>query len=87
MYPYNSLNPTIVEHLSFLSSHTGKPIMLLIFSLFGSTPLACDPGTLIGLFQKKTNRELRTYCFENPPEFFRFFTLLLEIPDKTSLHS
>ena len=41
-----------------------------------------------GLFQKKPNRGgLRTYLFETPPGFFRIFTLPLEIPDKTRLHS
>ena len=32
-----------------------------------------------------TDWGLRTYLFENPPIIFRFFTLLLEIPDKTKL--
>ena len=37
----------------------------------------------IGLFQKKNpNRGLRIYFFENPG-VFHFFTLTLEIPDKT----
>ena len=38
---------------------------------------------LNGLFH--TDWGLRTYLFENPPRIFRFFTLLLEIPDKTKL--
>ena len=36
-----------------------------------------------GLFQEKSKQEgLRIYFFEDPPGTFRFFTLLLEIPDK-----
>ena len=35
--------------------------------------------------EKKTGG-LRTYIFENPPEIFRFFTLPMEIPNKTRLH-
>ena len=42
-----------------------------------------------GLFQKKSKRGewggLRIYFFEKPLEFFIFFTLPLEIPDKTQL--
>ena len=30
--------------------------------------------------------ELRIYFFENPPGIFNFFTLPLEIPDKTKLN-
>ena len=42
----------------------------------------------VGLFQrkKKQTEELRVYLFENPPGIFHFFTLLLEITDKTKLH-
>ena len=39
----------------------------------------------IGLFQKKSKRELRIHFFKTPPEIFHFFTLSLEIPDKTKL--
>ena len=43
-------------------------------------------STDIGPFWEKTKQgELRTYFFENPLEFI-FFSLLLEIPDKTKLH-
>ena len=35
--------------------------------------------------QNKTGG-LRAYVFENPPGIFRFFTLTMEIPDKTRLH-
>ena len=38
-----------------------------------------------GLFQKKTGG-LRAKFFEPPLEYFIFFTLLLEIPEKTKLH-
>ena len=35
--------------------------------------------------EKKTGG-LRTYVFETPPGIFRFFTLPMEILDKTRLH-
>ena len=36
--------------------------------------------------EKKKKRGLRAYIFENPPGIFWFFTLPMEIPDKTRLH-
>ena len=39
-----------------------------------------------GLFQKKLKRELRICFFETPGTFHFFFTLPLEIPDKTKLN-
>ena len=40
------------------------------------------------MFQKKPKqRGLRKYFFENPMEFFHFFTILLEIPDKRKLNA
>ena len=40
-----------------------------------------------GLFQKKTKQGgLRIYFLKTPPEDFRFVTLPLEIPEKTSFH-
>ena len=36
--------------------------------------------------EKKQTEELRVYFFETPPGIFHFFTLLLEITDKTKLH-
>ena len=38
-----------------------------------------------GIPEKQANRGLRTYIFENPPGIFAFFTLPIEIPDKTRL--
>ena len=40
----------------------------------------------LGYSRKENSRGLRTYFFEEPLEFFNFFTLPLEIPDKTKLH-
>ena len=43
---------------------------------------------ILGYSRKKSNKEegwLRTYFFENPPGIF--FTLPLEISDKTRLHA
>ena len=40
----------------------------------------------LGYSRKENSRGLRTYFFEKPLEFFNFFTLPLEIPDKTKLH-
>ena len=43
----------------------------------------------LGYSRKKTNRgggEAEDITFENPPGIFNFFTLSLEIPDKTKLH-
>ena len=42
----------------------------------------------MGLFQKKTKqgREGWGHVFEKNPEIFHFFTLPLEISDKTKLH-
>ena len=37
--------------------------------------------------EKKQKGGLRTYFFENPPGIFHFFTLPLEILDKTELHT
>ena len=40
-----------------------------------------------GLFQKKDQTGgLKTYFFEKHPGVFRFFTLPLQIPNKTRLH-
>ena len=40
----------------------------------------------MGYSRKNPNRGLRIYFFENPFGIFHFFTLLLEIPDKTKLN-
>ena len=40
----------------------------------------------MGYSRKKTNGGLRIYFSENPPGIFGFFTLLLEILDKTKLY-
>ena len=40
----------------------------------------------IGYSRKQTNRELRTYFFENIHGIFCLFTLPLEIRDKSKLH-
>ena len=42
----------------------------------------------MGFQKKKTNKQGRLKMhFLKPPGIFRFFTLSLEIPDKTNLHS
>ena len=79
---YKNSSDTVTR--SFISCFYQLLHQLISFSQIFVTSLN------IGLFQKKAETYLRTYFFEPPspcnPGFFRVFTLLWEIPDKTKLH-
>ena len=57
--------------------------------LSGQVPYRTNSSQLFwnGLFKKKKTRGFRTYFFEKKPRFFFIFSVPLEIPDKTKLHS
>ena len=70
-----------IYFISFLICKIGQSLTLFIY--LNIYHLAC-----FWAVPEKKNKEagLRTYFFEKTPGFCRFFTLPLEIPDRTRLH-
>ena len=68
-------------------SYSFGPIFVKLVTLFQSEYLSF--GQLLSCSRKKKTKEeegeLRTYFFEKKPGIFRFFTVSLEISDKTRL--